>query len=128
MKTVRVRDRQVGWLRAVLVTIAAVSFFGGNAAFARQARPPHKEGITAEDQGESSSDLTTTKRIRSELVRLSELSSEGKNVVIITRKGVVTLKGEVPNNKERDRILKISGRIAGARNIRNELTVTSTTK
>ena len=51
--------------------------------------------ITPLDQGNDPADLDTTQAIRKALMADSELSTNAKNVKIITNQGVVTLRGPV---------------------------------
>ncbi|MBL8013096.1 MAG: BON domain-containing protein [Candidatus Omnitrophica bacterium] len=81
--------------------------------------------LTADDQGQSSTDLDTTKRIRQAVVDDKSLSMNGHNVKIITKDGQVTLKGPVTNEQEKNAIAEIAASIAGVDKVRNELDVKS---
>ena len=69
--------------------------------------------LTAQDQGSSKGDLELTRKIRQEMVKQRTLSSDAKNIKVISIDGVVTLKGPVPSASEKKRIEKIAMRIAG---------------
>lgn len=85
-----------------------------------QSSPPK---VTPVDQGNSSSDLRITQAIRKEVVSNGDLSFTAKNVKIITKGGRVTLKGEVTTRQERDSIEDTAIRVAGARNVDDQIVV-----
>ena len=53
------------------------------------------------DQGGSEADTAITQQIRKAVVAQDNLSTDAKNVKIITRDGVVTLRGPVASAKEK---------------------------
>ena len=79
--------------------------------------------VTPTDQGENESDLKITQNIRKALLKDDSLSENAKNIKVITRNGVVTLRGVVENNKEQDAILKIVGSQRGIARVDNLLNV-----
>jgi len=80
-------------------------------------------GLTAEQQKMNESDREITRKIRRAVVKDKSLSMKAHNVKIIARDGMVTLKGSVKTEKEKDTIEQIAERTAGKGNITNELTV-----
>jgi len=86
---------------------------------------PEKEtkNITADQQGNSRSDIETTRKIRRAVVMKKSLSGYAHNVKIITLNGHVTLKGAVRSEAERNIINDKAVRIAGSGNVTNELEV-----
>lgn len=80
--------------------------------------------LTADDQAKASrADEEITRRIREELTRNNELSSYAQNVKIITMGGIVTLRGPVKTQQERDWIVNAAQKVSGVRTIQNELEV-----
>ena len=74
------------------------------------------ETATSGDQANSSGDLKITQAIRQALVKDGELSTNAKNIKVITANGQVTLRGPVNNAQEKakiDQIAKSAG--AGAK-------------
>lgn len=80
--------------------------------------------LTPGDQSESEADRTLTQKIRQALMADKALSSNGKNVKIMTINGVVTLRGPVANSQERDDIARKVKNIQGIARIDNQLEVT----
>jgi len=85
----------------------------------RQAGEP-----TAEQQKNNRSDLETTRLIRRAVVTDKSLSVYAHNIKIIAEKGVVTLKGPVRSEEEKQSIEKKAAEIAGAAQVKNEIEVT----
>ena len=81
--------------------------------------------VTPLDQGNSSTDMTITSTIRASLSDRHDLSINAKNIKIITREGVVTLRGVVADQRERDIVLKIAGTAADAQRVDDHLDMTS---
>ncbi len=80
-------------------------------------------GLTAGDQSQKPSDILTTKKIRSELMKDSTLSFKAKNIAIITINNGVTLKGSVENAEQRKRILEHAYLTAPKHKIYNQISV-----
>lgn len=68
-------------------------------------------------------DLDISIEIRRELQADSSLSSSAKNVVINTTDGVVTLKGTVTNDIERDTVVLKARSVSGVNRVINQLSV-----
>jgi osmotically-inducible protein OsmY len=80
-------------------------------------------GITAGDQSLTQKDTELTSKIRRDLLASTNLSTDGKNIKIISQEGKVTLKGEVDTRWEKEWIEKTATRDAGPNNVTSELTV-----
>jgi hypothetical protein len=79
---------------------------------------------TAEQQSEATSDRMLTKKIRQSLVADKSLSTYAHNVKIITKDGMVTLKGPVHSEDEKSAIASKAAEVAGGSDkITNQLTV-----
>jgi hyperosmotically inducible periplasmic protein len=68
---------------------------------------------TADQQSNSASDIEITRQIRKALVHDKSLSTYGHNVKIITQQGVVTLKGPVKSEQEKEEIELKATQVAG---------------
>ncbi|MBN8611952.1 MAG: BON domain-containing protein [Deltaproteobacteria bacterium] len=79
--------------------------------------------LTAMDQSESAEDLEITRQIRASVVGDSSLSFGARNCVIITRGGVVTLRGDVTGD-ESQAIERHAQQAAGVLRVDNNLNVT----
>jgi osmotically-inducible protein OsmY len=82
-----------------------------------------KDAKTADQQKINSADRETTKKIRAALMDDKDLSTYAHNIKIITRDGMVTLKGPVRSEDERMEIQSKAQQIAGASNVTNKLTI-----
>jgi hyperosmotically inducible protein len=80
---------------------------------------------TPGDQSESEADRTITQNIRKALTEDDSLSTNAKNVKIISNDGVVTLRGPVKNEKEKAEIEAKAKQVAGVKNVVNQLEVAS---
>lgn len=80
---------------------------------------------TPVDQSESKADRLLTQQIRQKLMEDKMLSTQAKNIKIITINGVVTIRGPVMNAQERDLILRKIKAISGIRNVDNQLETTN---
>jgi hypothetical protein len=85
----------------------------------------HHDANRADQQSNSSSDVELTRKIRRALTQDKSLSTYAHNVKIITRDGVVELKGPVQSQSEKDAVEAKATDIAGASKVKNELTVKS---
>lgn len=79
--------------------------------------------LTPMDQGESEGDVKITQEIRRAIVDSDALSFSSKNVKVITRNGKVTLRGTVPNARERSIIEDAAKARAGVASVDNQLEV-----
>lgn len=78
---------------------------------------------TATDQSESPADRETTRRIRAIIAADDGLSSNAKNVKIVTNAGTVTLRGPVETEQERTRVAAAAQQVAGSGKVQNQLEV-----
>jgi hypothetical protein len=91
---------------------------------ANQADRPKAE-VTADQQKNNKLDRETTRKIRKALVSDKSLSTYAHNVRVISQNGTVTLKGSVRSEDERKTVEAKAAEIAGASNVKDELTVSS---
>ena len=83
---------------------------------------------TADQQGNSKADLDLTRQIRRAIMDDKTLTTYGHNVKVITRDGHVTLKGPVHTAEEKSALETTATKIAGAGNVTNQISVTTSTK
>jgi osmotically-inducible protein OsmY len=115
-----------------LIALLATSLAAGP-AFAAQQTPPKPDntkvnkqpGKTADEQSQSKADLDLAKRVRSAIVKDKSLSTNAHNCKVITRDGLVTLRGPVKSDQERTSVEKIATSVAGAGKVKSELVVKS---
>ena len=86
-------------------------------------RDQNESELTAQDQGNSSTDVALTQNIRQQVVSDKAFSSAAKNIKIISVNGVVTLKGPVKTASEKRQIEKIAKHAAGRSQVVSEIDV-----
>lgn len=84
-------------------------------------RDRDNQTLTPEDQNESEADIKITAHIRQMVHQDQSLSMDAHNAKIITRKGVVTLRGPVETGAERMKLQQISQQTAGVMQVDNQL-------
>jgi hyperosmotically inducible protein len=82
---------------------------------------------TADQQSNAKADIDVTRRIRQAIIADKELSTNAHNVKVITRAGKVTLKGPVRTDAEKQTVEMKASEVAGAGNVKSEVTVISPT-
>jgi osmotically-inducible protein OsmY len=92
----------------------------------RNVRDRSNQAITAGEQSENEADRTITQQIRQALMDDGSLSTNGKNVKIITTNGVVTLRGPVNSGAEKEAIGRKASSVAGVKNVDNQLEIIRT--
>jgi hyperosmotically inducible protein len=79
---------------------------------------------TADQQSSATSDRMLTKKIRQELIADKSLSTYGHNVKIIAQNGMVTLKGPVHSEEEKQTIASKAAEVAGSpEKVNNQLSI-----
>lgn len=78
---------------------------------------------TADQQGNTKSDLEITRRIRADLVADKGLSVYARNIKVITQNGKVILRGPVRSASEKAEADRIARAVAGATSVQNDLTI-----
>jgi len=91
---------------------------------ARNARDRDSSSVTPIDQKSNDADMKRTQDIRKSVVD-AKLSTNATNVKIITANGVVTLRGPVKTESEREVIVRIARNVAGDANVIDEIEVES---
>ena len=76
---------------------------------------------TSGDQSESEADRTISQNVRQAVTADDSVSTNGKNVKIITNDGTVTLRGPVKSEQEKTNIGAKAQQIAGVKRVDNQL-------
>lgn len=79
--------------------------------------------ITPLDQKENQSDVNITANIRQGVMKAPNMSVNAQNVKIVTADGVVTLRGPVASDAEKQTIGKLATQTAGVKRVDNQLEV-----
>jgi hyperosmotically inducible periplasmic protein len=91
----------------------------------RNVRDRDNQTKTPVDQSENETDRTITQNIRQALTADDSLSTNAKNVKIITNDGTVTLRGPVKSEKEKTDIEAKAKQVAGVKSVDNQIEVAS---
>ena len=89
----------------------------------RNVRDKYNTTLTPEDQKETKKDIKITAHIRKIVVRNKSLSIDAQNAKIITRSGVVTLRGPVASKAESKTLQKIAKKTRGVVKVDNQLEI-----
>ena len=89
----------------------------------RNERDRQDTAVTPMDQSNDPADLELTQKIRKAVVADDGLSMNAHNVKIIAANGVVVLRGPVESPEEKAKIEATAVKIAGVKNVRNQLEV-----
>jgi hyperosmotically inducible periplasmic protein len=79
--------------------------------------------VTPEDQGGKAGDREITAAVRRAIVKDEALSLNAHNVKIITRDGIVTLRGPVKSAAERTKIAQLAEKTAGVKRVDDQLEI-----
>jgi hyperosmotically inducible protein len=106
---------------AANVWSAAFSQDPDNTGTNRPGKTP--DATRADQQGQTAADRELTRKIRKAIVENKSLSTYAHNIKIISRDGIVTLKGPVRSEDEKHTIDAAATEIAGASSLKDELTI-----
>jgi hyperosmotically inducible periplasmic protein len=125
-----------GRLIATAAVVGAISFVGatercdaqpwGTGASAQQADNTgtnKQNNTTADQQKNDPADRELAQKIRQSINSDKSLSTDGHNVKVIVRNGMVTLKGPVKSEEEKKNIEGKAADLAGADKVTNKLAV-----
>jgi len=112
--------KRKSFLNAVLVFAAAA---GLSLATPSPKQDPAPGQVTADQQKSNRSDRELTQKIRKSVYADKSLSMAAHNVKIISRDGMVTLKGNVKSEDEKKAIEDKATEIAGQGKVTSEITV-----
>ncbi|HUK91165.1 MAG TPA: BON domain-containing protein [Blastocatellia bacterium] len=85
--------------------------------------PQDSGQVTADQQKQNKADRDLTRQIRKAVVSDKTLSVAAHNVKIVSRDGMVTLRGQVKSEDEKKAVEDKATEVAGAGKVTNELTV-----
>ena len=88
-------------------------------------RDRNKSEPTADQQKENKSDRELARQVRRALVQDKTLSTYAHNVKVVAQNGMVTLKGPVHSDQEKQAVEAKAAEIAGADKITNQIEVKS---
>jgi len=88
-------------------------------------RDRSKAEVTADQQKENRSDRELTRDIRRAIVKDKSLSTDAHNVKVVAANGMVTLKGPVRSDDEKQAIEAKAAEVAGQDKVKSELHVTA---
>ena len=113
---------------ALALPLSAPTWVGAEAAHdadntGKNVRDREERTLTPMDQSNKKEDLDLTANIRKALMDDDTLSTNARNVKIITRDGVVTLRGPVESDQERVAIARTAQSVAGVRRVDNQLEI-----
>jgi hypothetical protein len=89
----------------------------------RNVRDRDGSSLTPEDQAENDADRTLTQRVRQAIVSNQALSTNAKNVKVITSAGVVTLRGPVNSAEEKAMVAAAARQTPGVARVDDQLEV-----
>lgn len=89
----------------------------------RRSNGDQRVGLAAQDQSESEPDRRITQQARQAIIKRNNLSTNAKNVKIITIERVVQLRGKVDNDVERREIVEIIRTVPGVQRVDEKLEV-----
>jgi hypothetical protein len=128
--------QQVLWCAVVLVVLSGASGTVGAAApttaTPSQTTPDNTgcnvrdrggDTVTPGDQSNTKTDLHLTQQIRKAIIADKSLSTNAKNIKIITANGRVTLRGPVNTPQEKATIEATAQHIAGAHNVESQMEI-----
>ena len=90
---------------------------------AQNARDRGSDTMTPMDQSNKPEDVDLTRRVRQAVESDNNLSTDAKNVKIITVDGVVWLRGPVKSANEKAAIARAAYKIAGTTNVHDQLEI-----
>jgi osmotically-inducible protein OsmY len=82
------------------------------------------KGPTASDQPTNEADTKVAQDVRQALTSDSSLSTAAQNVTVVASNGTVTLRGNVKDGSEKQKVADKAMQVAGVSNVDNQLTVT----
>lgn len=121
----------------VLITMTAyaaddsTSYSTDRASSAEQVKPNNTEvnkrdrderTLTPMDQSNSKADINITQAIRKAIIK-QDLSTNAKNIKVITQAGEVTLRGPVNSKAEVQKIVELTKAVPGIKTLNNQLEV-----
>ena len=111
------------WTLAALLAIPAIAGEYDADNSAKNVRDRDEQSMTPADQGGSAADREVAASIRKAIVEDDSLSTNAHNVKVITKDGVVTLRGPVKSASERASVAAKAQKVAGVKRVDNQLEI-----
>jgi osmotically-inducible protein OsmY len=89
----------------------------------RNAVDRNEATVTPGDQGESKADIEITQHIRKAVVAHDGFSLDAKNVKIVTRDGIVTLRGPVKTASEKEMVASLAAQTDGVKRVDDQMEI-----
>ena len=106
---------------SILIAAAAVAQQPDNTG--KNKRDRDGSTMTAEKQGSSKADTDLVAAIRRSITQDKTLSTNAHNVKVVVNGGFVWLRGPIPSEAEKDRVVAIAKKLAGDENVTSFLEV-----
>jgi hypothetical protein len=129
-------NKRYKMIKTTLLTLSSLILLAGCNAPDHKAKSPENTGInsrdstghtlTSGDQSETEADRTITQNVRKAIIADSSLSVLAKNIKIVTNRGVVTLRGPVNSENEKESIGNKAMQVQGVTRVDNQLEVNQT--
>jgi hyperosmotically inducible protein len=116
------RNREISILASLLFVVCSLAI---SAQAPDNTTNNKQQNLTADQQSNAAADRAVTQKIRKELMADKSLSTYAHNVKIITRDGMVTLKGPVKSEDEKQKVGSTAARVVDPSKIDNQITVKS---
>jgi len=112
-------------LRFVSIAVLAIASISAQAPDNSKVnkRDDVKNPVTADQQSNNKADLDLVKKIRKEITQDKNMSTYARNVKIITRDGMTTLRGPVKSEEEKQAIEAIAKRVAGDGKVESQIEI-----
>jgi osmotically-inducible protein OsmY len=110
-------------MRAELCTLVLGASVLGLLACPDRREPMQDTGVTAMDQSNDAADVAVARSIRQSIVDAGSMSMNARNVKVVAENGVVTLRGPVDGELEKEAIVGIAMRTPGVTRVDDQLEV-----
>lgn len=107
---------------AFIVCLSSVALANESTSVSKTTKTTRTGSVHATDQGSSTSDLEITRTLRQKLASDKTLSTMGKNVTIVTRNGLVTVRGTVSSQNEQNKIQQLAREVSG-KDVTDQMTI-----
>jgi hyperosmotically inducible protein len=108
----------------LLLAVAACSKSDNSQSSSSSTDQTASNAPTASDQPNNETDRKIVQDVRQALTSDDSLSTSAKNVTVVASNGTVTLRGNVKDSSEKQKIADKATQVAGVSNVDNQITVT----
>ncbi len=85
--------------------------------------PASREPQSSQTQSTPATDTQMTTKVRDAIMNDQNIGTAGHNIRVSSHNGMVTLRGKVMNEQERDAIVAKAKQVAGDANVKDDITV-----